>query len=117
MRGSCSRSSESVWPMPWMIPPSTWLDAPSGLITRPTSWTAAIRSTHTSPVCDVDRDLRDLDAERQHLHAGRVRPARALAEDLRVLEQPDDLLERRREVAVGGDDAPSLMSSVRSSRW
>ena len=36
--------------MPWMIPPSIWLDAPSGLITRPTSCTAAIRSTHTSPV-------------------------------------------------------------------
>src|SRR5213595_3500654 len=31
-RGSSSRSSESVWPIPWMIPPSTWLRAPSGLI-------------------------------------------------------------------------------------
>ena len=33
-----------------MIPPSTWLRAPSGLITRPMSWIAAIRSTVTSPV-------------------------------------------------------------------
>ena len=33
-----------------MIPPSTWLDAPSGLMTRPTSWIAAILSTRTSPV-------------------------------------------------------------------
>ena len=49
-RGSCSRCSESVWPIPWMIPPSIWLDAPSGLITRPTSWIAAMRSTQTSPV-------------------------------------------------------------------
>ena len=36
--------------MPWMIPPSTCDEAPSGLITRPTSWIAAIRSTRTSPV-------------------------------------------------------------------
>jgi hypothetical protein len=33
-----------------MIPPSTWLCAPSGLITRPTSWIAAILSMRTSPV-------------------------------------------------------------------
>ena len=32
--GSSSRSSESVWPIPWMIPPSTWLAAPSGLMIR-----------------------------------------------------------------------------------
>ena len=82
--------------MPWMIPPSTWLDAPSGLITRPTSWIAATRSTRDLARLDVDGDLRDLDAERQHLHPGRVRAARALAEDLRVLEQADDLLERPR---------------------
>ena len=48
--GSSSRSSESVCPMPWMIPPSTWLDAPSGFTTRPTSWNAATRSTRISPV-------------------------------------------------------------------
>ena len=48
--GSSSRSSESVCPMPWMIPPSTWLEAPSGLTIRPTSWIAATRSTTTSPV-------------------------------------------------------------------
>ena len=87
MRGSCRRSSESVWPMPWMIPPSIWLDAPSGLITRPTSWIAAMRSTQHLAGLDVDRDLGDLHAEREHLHPGRVRAARALAEDLRVLEQ------------------------------
>ena len=48
--GSSSRSSENVWPIPWMIPPSTWLEAPSGLTIRPTSWIAATRSTTTSPV-------------------------------------------------------------------
>ena len=36
--------------MPWRTPPSTWLDAASGLTIRPTSWTATIRSTRTSPV-------------------------------------------------------------------
>src|SRR6185437_6068282 len=43
---------------------------------------------------DVDRDLDDVDAEREDAHAGRVRPARALAEDLRLLEHGDDLLQR-----------------------
>ena len=33
-----------------MIPPSIWLRAPSGLITRPTSWIATTFSTTTSPV-------------------------------------------------------------------
>ena len=33
-----------------MIPPSIWLRAPSGLITRPTSWIAITFSTRTSPV-------------------------------------------------------------------
>jgi hypothetical protein len=37
---------------------------------------------------DVDGDLRDLDAEREHLHAGRVRAARALAEDLPSSSRP-----------------------------
>src|SRR5207244_10848494 len=45
---------------------------------------------------DVDGDLGDLDAERQHAHPGRVRPPGALAEALGVLEQPCDLLERPR---------------------
>ena len=35
---------------------------------------------------DVDGDLRDLDTEREHLHARGVRAASALAEDLRVLQ-------------------------------
>ena len=52
---------------------------------------------------DVHGDLGDLDAEGEHAHSGRVRPARALAEDLRVLEQPGQLLERP-GAAVGGDD-------------
>ena len=43
---------------------------------------------------DVDRDLRHLDAEGQHLHARRIRAARAAAEDLCVFEQRDDLGER-----------------------
>ena len=56
---------------------------------------------------DVDGDLRHLDTERQHLHAGRVWPARAFAEDLAVLEQAGDLRERPR-TAVGGDDLAVL---------
>ena len=36
--------------MPWMTPPSTWLEAASGLTMRPTSWTATTRSTVTTPV-------------------------------------------------------------------
>src|SRR5712691_3227463 len=57
---------------------------------------------------DVDGDFDDLYAEREHAHAGRVRPPRSLAEDLRVFEQAHELLERLREVAVGGDDHPVL---------
>ena len=93
--------------MPWMIPPSTCDDAPSGLITRPTSWIAAIALDAHLARLHVDGDLGDLHAERQHLHPGRVRAARALAEDLRVLEQADDLLERPR-AAVGADDVAAL---------
>src|SRR5581483_8414878 len=52
----------------------------------------------------VHRDLDDLDADGQDAHAGRVRTACALAEDLRVLEQLEQLLDGRREVAVGGHD-------------
>ena len=66
---------------------------------------------------DVDGDLGHLHAEGQHLHAGRVRPARALAEDLRVLEQPDHLFERCERLPSAELTTPSLMSSVRSSRW
>ena len=43
---------------------------------------------------DVDRDLGDVDAERQHLHPGRVRAARAGAEDLPVAEQAEHLADR-----------------------
>src|SRR5437588_944618 len=56
---------------------------------------------------DVHRHLRDLGAEGEHSHAGRVRAARALAEDLRVLEQARDVLERPRP-AVGRDDVAVL---------
>src|SRR3954453_14806418 len=98
-----------------MIPPSTWLVAPSGLITRPMSWIAAMRSTVTSPVStspapsgtgppnattalparlDVDGYLGDVHAERQHVHAGRVRTACAGAEDLAVAEQLEHLSDR-----------------------
>ena len=56
---------------------------------------------------DVDRDLRDLDAEGEHAHAGRVRPASARAEDLRVLEQPEQVLARP-GAAVGADDPAAL---------
>ena len=52
---------------------------------------------------DVDGDLRDLDAERQDLHTGRVRPSRALTENLTALEQARNFGERP-GTAVGGDD-------------
>ena len=47
--GSTTSSSESAKPIPCSTPPSTWLEAVSGLTIRPTSWTATIRSTRTSP--------------------------------------------------------------------
>src|SRR4051812_10761039 len=50
---------------------------------------------------DVDRDLRHLDAEGQDAHPGGVGAPGAAAEDLSVLEQPGDLLDRPR-TAVGG---------------
>ena len=56
---------------------------------------------------DVDGHLCDLDAEREHAHAGRVRPARAGAEDLRVLEQAEQVRDRPR-AAVGADDVAAL---------
>src|SRR6478609_4586815 len=54
---------------------------------------------------DVDRDLRHLNTERQHLHARGVRPARALAEYLAALQQAGDLGDRPR-AAVRRDDLP-----------
>ena len=45
---------------------------------------------------DVDRDLGNLDPEGQDSHSGRVRPAGSLTQDLGVLEQSRDLLERPR---------------------
>ena len=105
--GSSSRCSESVCPRPWMIPPSTWLDAPSGLMTRPTSWIAAIRSTRTSPVSTSTATSATWTPKVRIAHPGRVRAAGALAEDLTVLEQAGDLLERPR-AAVGGDDVAVL---------
>src|SRR5207248_3395406 len=44
---------------------------------------------------DVDRHLDDVDAEGEDAHPRRIRAACALAEDLRLLEQADDLLDRR----------------------
>ena len=52
---------------------------------------------------DVHRDLGELDAEGEDAHAGRVRPAGALAENLPVVEKAGDLLERPR-APVRGDD-------------
>ena len=49
MVGSTTSSSVSANAIPCRMPPSTWLDAVSGLTIRPTSWTATIRSTRTSP--------------------------------------------------------------------
>src|SRR3972149_4866563 len=44
-----TRSSCRAKPRPWMMPPSTWLEAVSGLTTRPISWAGTMRSTRTSP--------------------------------------------------------------------
>src|SRR4051812_17687723 len=55
---------------------------------------------------DVHGHLDHLDAEGEDAHAGRVRAPAALAEDLRVLEQPHELLERLREIAVGRHHEP-----------
>src|SRR5439155_7256457 len=56
---------------------------------------------------DVDRHLCDLDAERQDLHPGWIRPARTFAQDLPALEQAGDLCQRPR-AAVGGHDLSVL---------
>ena len=56
---------------------------------------------------DVDCDLRHLHAEREHSHPGRIRAARARSEDLRVLEQPEQALERP-GAAVRADDPAAL---------
>ena len=74
-----------------MTPPSTWLDAPSGLIDAADVVDRRDALDDDLAGLHVDRDLDDVDAERQDAHAGRVRAAGALAEDLRVLEQVDDL--------------------------
>ena len=94
VRGSCSRCSESVWPMPWMIPPSIWLDAPSGSMTR--------RLVHRCDAVDpdltgldVDRHLGNLHAEGQHLHAGRVRPRPPLPRICASSSSPTTSRERR----------------------
>ncbi len=104
--GSSRRSSESVWPIPWMIPPSTWLaraervDDPADVVHRGDPLHAHLAGL------DVDGDLGHLHAEREHAHPGRVRAARALAEDLRASEHAEQLLERDGEIAVRGDDRP-----------
>ena len=51
---------------------------------RPTSWIGGDPVDADLARLDVDGHLGDLDAEREHPHAGRVRAARAVAEDLRV---------------------------------
>ena len=54
---------------------------------------------------DVHGDLDDVHPEREDAHPGRVRAARALTEDLRLLQHADDLFERRilREAPLLGD--------------
>ena len=65
---------------------------------------------------DVDGDLGDVDAEREHAHAGRVRAARALAEDLCVAEQRAGTRRASTERFRPAETiVPSRMSSTRSS--
>ena len=91
--------------MPWMIPPSTWLRAPSGLtIAADVVHGGDPLDAHLAGL-DVDGDLGHLDAERVDAHAGRVRAARALAEDLRVAEQSSSSSSGT-EIPVRGDDRP-----------
>ena len=102
--------------MPCRTPPSTWLDAVSGLTIRPTSWTATIRSTRTSPSAGVDRDLRDLAAERVHDEAVRVGAARAGAVDRRVAELLGHLGHVDVDRAVARADAAVARSRGRRPR-
>ena len=60
---------------------------------------------------DVDGHLGDLDAERVHAHAGRVRAAGALAEDLGAAEQAEHL-RHRPGLAVGGLDLAGSQGQV-----
>ena len=99
--------------MPWMIPPSTWLEAPSGLTMRPDVVNRGDALDAHLAGLDVDRDLDDVDAEGEDAHPGRVRAARALAEDLRLLEHGDDLL--RAECPVGHAPRCAAMSSTCSA--
>src|SRR5258706_14405052 len=57
---------------------------------------------------DVDGDLRDLDAEREHLHAGGIRASRSLAKDLCVFEQRHHLCEGHLRVAALCGDLDDL---------
>ena len=99
-----TRSSMSAKPRPCSTPPSTWLRACSGAITRPMSCTATMRSTVISPVAHIDRDLRDLAAERVHAHAVGIRAARARADELRLAELARDLDDRLAQRAVQRDE-------------
>ena len=95
-----------------MTPPSTWLDAASGLTIRPTSWTATTRSTATTPVPGIDRDLGDLAAEGVDAEAVGIRPSGAGPVDRRVAElgrHLDDVLVER---AVARTDPPARDGQV-----
>ena len=87
-----------------MTPPSTWLDAASGLTIRPTSCTATIALDGDDARARVDRDLRDLAAERVDAEAVGVRAARARAVDRRVAELAGHLddVDVERAVAASG---------------
>ena len=63
-----------------------------------------MRSTRDLAGRDVDRDLRDLAAERVHAHAVGIRAARARADELRLAELARDLDDRLAQRAVERDE-------------
>ena len=113
------RCSESVWPMPWMIPPSIWLEAPSGLITRPTSWIAAMRSTLTSPVSMSTATSATWTPKVSTCMPAGFGPRPPLPRICAFSEQPDDLRRGwrcRRETIVRRERGSRRPCAARESR-
>jgi hypothetical protein len=89
-------------------------EAPSGLITRPTSWIAATRSTRTSPVSTSTATSATCTPNVITDIPVGFGPRPPLPRICAFVEQADDLLERPR-AAVGADDVAALQRERRSS--